>query len=457
MTIADLTGRVGRVLPDPVDELQVAAVLESLGVTDRTAVEVYRAADVFDLARQVYERLPHVGEGGRHAADHRSPAPRSWYDVVHGPLYLLPAVGYPAVFTALGGPAAIRALVLATTVGWLWGAGTVWIAHRVLRSGAGGVTGRLLRVLATAGAALAAVGALALPSPSGGPVAVLFVMALTGYQIASGILVFYHREPLVLLTSLPVVLGGAGYLVSGLADALVSPVLLFGCASAAATFGLALLVTLRAEDAPGARPPGARALVLGALPVIGHTALCAAFLFYTDVRFIGGAVDLAVAAAPLALGMGVAEWRANRFFEQAAELLRERRPTAWFRSAVWRMLLRELANCLVVLGGLALVLLACLRVTGLLTSRGALLVDAHVVLGGAFFLGFVLIRTGRLPRLLAVLAGVLIADVALAEFVVADAWAPHAHVPVFLLCGTALALLMLSTLRTSVGEVHHYR
>ncbi|QTR02958.1 hypothetical protein J7S33_28820, partial [Saccharothrix algeriensis] len=477
MTVADLTGRVGRVLPDPVDELQVAAVLESLGVTDRVAVEVYRAADVFELARRVHDRLPRAGDpdrsgGGRpdvihpgacrhrachHRACRRGAGHRSWRDVVHGPLYLLPAAVYPAVFTALGGPVVVRALVVATTVGWLWGAGTIWVAHQVLRSGAGAVAGRLLRALAVGGVALAAVAALVLRSPGGGPGAVLFVVALTGHQVASGILVFHRREALVFLAALPVVLGGAGYLVSGLADALLVPVLLFGLSSATATFGLALLATLRGEDAPGARPPAARALVLGSLPVVGHTALCAAFLLYTDVRFIGGGLDLAVAAAPLALGMGVAEWRANRFFEQAAELLRERRPTAWFRDAAWRVLLRELVNCLVVLGALALVLLACLHAAGLLTPRGVLLVDAHIVLGGAFFLGFVLIRTGRLPRLLVVLAAVLGADVALAELVVADVWTPHPHVPVFLLCGAVLCLLMLSTLRTSVGETRHYR
>ncbi|QFZ18351.1 hypothetical protein [Saccharothrix syringae] len=451
MTVAELAGRVAGVLPDPADELQVAAVLESQGITDQAAVEVYGVADVFELARRVYDRLPRE-PGPAPGAGARDP--RSWYDVAHGPLYLAPAAAYPALATALGAPAAVRVLVLATTVGWLWGAGAGWAAHRVRRSGAGRAAGRLLRVLAVAGLALAAVGALVLLPPGGGPAPALFAVVLTAYQIASGILVFYRREPLVLLVALPAVLGGAVHLLRGRADDV--PVLLFGFASAAAALGLALLATLGAEDAVGVRPPGARVLVLGALPGVGYAALCAAFLLHTDVRFVGGALDLAVAMAPLALGMGVVEWRANRVFEQVGELLREARPTAWFRDAVWRLLLRELATCLLVLGALALVLLVCLGRAGLLTSRGALLVDAHVVLGGAFFLGFVLARTGCLARLLAVLAGVLVANVVLAGLV-ADAWAPDAHVPVFLVCCTALSLLMLSALRASVGDVHHYR
>ncbi len=65
--------RLPRLLPDPVDELtwatvptaahavdelHVAAMLESAGVTDAVAREIYGHRDVFALAEAVYRRRP---------------------------------------------------------------------------------------------------------------------------------------------------------------------------------------------------------------------------------------------------------------------------------------------------------------------------------------------------------------------------------------------------------------
>jgi hypothetical protein len=85
-----------------------------------------------------------------------------------------------------------------------------------------------------------------------------------------------------------------------------------------------------------------------------------------------------------------------------------------------------------------------------LTSPGALLIDAHVLLGGAFFLGFVLVRTGGAVLAPLVVSGVLLGNV-VADRLLAD------PVPVFVIGCTALPVFLLVALRWSVGQVRHYR
>jgi hypothetical protein len=204
-----------------------------------------------------------------------------------------------------------------------------------------------------------------------------------------------------------------------------------------------------ARDADGVRLPRPGTLLAAALPSAVYAALCATLLLYTDSRYVLSALDLAVAAAPLVLGMGVVEWRAQRFFELASDELRRRAVPAEFRKALWHLLLRELGGCLVALGSAAVVLLVVLRAADVLTLPGALLVDGHVLLGGAFFLGFVLVRTGGAVTAPLVLAVVLLGDV------VAGLAADPA--PVFLVSTAALSLFLLVALRGSVGQVRHYR
>ncbi|MBP2336728.1 hypothetical protein JOF41_002906 [Saccharothrix coeruleofusca] len=451
MSVADLVGRVQPLLPAPVDELQVAALLESQGVTDQAAVEQYGAADVFALAQEVFQRLPHTPVPAP-----ETPLPRrSWHDAAHGLLYLMPSAVYPAVFAVLGGPVMARGMVLATAVGWVWGAGTSWVAHQLLGLGAAGSADRAQRVMSGIGVTAVLAGAVALLPWGGGLPLVLFAVAQAAVQAAYGILLFHREQPLLLAAMLPAGLAGLVHLASGYDDAFAPVVLLFGGVSVLFALALAWRATRGTRDADGVRPPTRSALARGALPNAAYAAACAAFLLYTDARYVLGAVDLAVAAAPLVLGMGVVEWRANRVFEQADDLIRGDLRPAQFQRAVWRVLLRELTTCLVALGAFALLLLLVLRWAGALTLHGALLIDGHVLLGGAFFLGFVLIRTGGPARPLAIASGVLLACVAVAE-TAADAWGPHGHVPVFLVGSAVLPVLMLGALRGSVGQVRHH-
>ncbi len=116
-TILDeLADRVRRVLPDPVDELQVAALLESQGFTDQIADDRYGLPDVFALARR---GLPETA--ARERRDPGGPG-RTTGCTPPGPLYVLPSLASRRC-SRLGGPTMVHGLVFATAMGWWWSMG----------------------------------------------------------------------------------------------------------------------------------------------------------------------------------------------------------------------------------------------------------------------------------------------------------------------------------------------
>ena len=84
-----------------------------------------------------------------------------------------------------------------------------------------------------------------------------------------------------------------------------------------------------------------------------------------------------------------------------------------------------------------------------------MLIDAHVLLGGAFFLGFILARYQQFGRLLVIMSLVVAADVLLLPWAVGR-FPPDGEVPLFLLCTAILLSFQLITLRSSFRRVFHY-
>ncbi|HEX8865152.1 MAG TPA: hypothetical protein VF821_05790, partial [Lentzea sp.] len=400
-------------------------------------VDGYARADVFALAQEVFERLPRAS-----VAVSNPEHDRTWPHAVRGPLYLLPTTVFPAVTAVLGGPAAVRAMVLATVVTWVWAAGASVVAHQLLGRGAAATAARSLRLLGAGGVVVAAaIGSVVL-----GWASALFVLPLAGLQFAIGVLLFHGKEVLLSGVVLPAGAGGVLHLVTGATGVALA----LGGVTVLLAVGVAWRCGRGARDSNGVRLPSAYTLLGSALPSSVYAALCAGLLLYTDSRYALSALDLAVAAAPLVLGMGVVEWRAHRFFDTATDELHRCALPVDFSTVMWRALLRELGICLVALGSAALVLLVALRWSEALTSSGALLIDGHVVLGGAFFLGFVLVRTGGVARA-ALITSIVLAGTVVATELTAD------PPPVFLFSCTALSVFLLVALRESVGQVRHYR
>jgi hypothetical protein len=212
----------------------------------------------------------------------------------------------------------------------------------------------------------------------------------------------------------------------------------------------------------GAAGPAGDPLVLvlrrtlpGAAGSVGYAVACATLMLSVDARYVNDRLDLAIAAAPLVLGMGVVEWRANRFVEQAGLMLDQDRLSRQIRADIRRLLGVELLRVAAVLGGLACVLFVALAATGWLTVPGAILAGAHLLLGCVLFLGFLLSRHRDSRGVLALLAVAVVSNlVVMSE---ASAWfTPHGEVAGFLVVMAALLASFVIAFRSSSRYLIHF-
>jgi hypothetical protein len=451
--VDELVERFRRTDGRPVDALQVAATLESDGLTDRAAKVEYGYTDVFALADEVYQRLGRPATAGARAA---RTAPARWRqaarDVSHGVLYLLPGAVYPAVLLVLGGRSLVLGLVLGGGLGWVWAGLASWLAYQLLGRGHPGRAGQALRWSTVAGLPAAAL--LGLLLPHAGPGLVGLAVGQMAYQMASAVLMFYRQESWLLVTMAPALATGGVYLLVG--SRALEWAIAFGISCVAAT----LLVALRRSMVPAKGEPPIRRALRGELHkaplIILSGLLSAAFLLHAQARYAFGRLDIALGALPLLLGMGVVEWRARRFIEQARTILAEVGHPRQFVARTWLRLAAGVATCVGVVGAVALVLLAVLRQLGVLGPAAVAMTAAHVVLAGAYFLSFILAGQARYGWLCAALAvsgavhgaGVLLASPALS---------PLADTTLFLGSTLLLVALLAVALVPTMGQVWRYR
>jgi hypothetical protein len=453
--VDDLAERVRPLCGSAVDALQVAAVLESDGMTDRTARDVYGYGDVFALASEVYRRVP-------------PPVPRSearphdrWQtarELSHGLIYALPAAVFPAALGLLGTRALVIGTVFATATGWVWGMGLSCVAYRMLGKGRPDAAALVLRWGVALGMLVAGAGAALVVRVEHRPAGVLaLVVVQVGFQLAVGVLVFRRLEVVVFATMLPTVVLGAMHVARGRPPELDAAVAGTGITSVGLALAAAYVVLWRLPGRVATdRPQAVAREVLAALPVVVYASLSAAYLLFVNVRFVTAPPDLAIGAAPLVLAMGAVEWRARRFQETGVGLLRQIHYPWQFRSPIWAAFARGLGVSLLVPAVFAAALLIGLARADLLTERGVVVAGAHVMLAGAYFAGIVLINHGRLPGLLGVLAMVF-AGLLAAVAAVGPRLAPYGEAPIFLASNSVLLALLVVVLGARLSTVRLYR
>lgn len=464
--VAGLVERMRPRLGRPVDAMQVAAALESDGLTDRSARDDYGRPDVFVLAEEVFRRLdPRVRPP---AVPPVAPADavRAARDLSHGLLYLMPGVLLPAVLAILAERPVVLALLVVGPFGWVWSGGTAWLAYRLVGRGLVRASGRLLRWSALLGPVIAAAATAALAGGTGADLPpVLLASGLLAYQAAATAALFYRREVWLLAAMAPAVAAGGGYLLTGRPGAPVAVVVAGGSVTVA--FVLALRWTTR-SDLPAwyarpAKPPADLPLHRAVRPelpqlcaVLLYAALSAAYLLHSAARHLSGPVDLAVAAAPLVLGMGLVEWRARRLHERARARLRHERDPRRFATGVWARLAVELALVTVAVAVLALPMFAPLRQAGLLSTAGAVLVAAHVAIAGGYFLAFIVAGHGRYGRLSTALGVALAAHLAVLLLVPGGS-SPLVDAAGYLGSAVLLQAMLLAALARVLGQAWRYR
>ncbi|MBT2489515.1 hypothetical protein J7E96_13510 [Streptomyces sp. ISL-96] len=367
---------------DPIDELaerlveqvsgavhpyEVAALLESDGMTGDRIRDHYGRAGLFALAEDLYHRVP------RHYPE-PAPSPDPWKPdhwrcALRGLVFALPGLGYVLGADLWRGTPDVTGLIAAALVAWAWNQA---LSHRAyLRLAAEGPAGagRALRSGAPAGAmAATAVGLLV----SGPGTAAAFAAGQSCYVAAATVLLVLGRERTLALTLLPVAAGAVCLLWWRTPVAVSSGLLLVTVALAALAAGHAIRGTLRAAPSGGGTLPALR----DSLPY-GLFGLAAGALTMSGGDGTAGARGIVV----LTLSMGFAEWLLYRYRGMAVAALRASATVAGFTLRAGRALAMCLAayTALLLAGALAvgadavaLPALGALLWTGLLLQAFAL-------------------------------------------------------------------------------------
>ncbi|CAM5549815.1 Integral membrane protein OS=Streptomyces glaucescens OX=1907 GN=SGLAU_01460 PE=4 SV=1 [Streptomyces glaucescens] len=379
--------------PDPIDELaerledftaaavhpdEIAALLESDGLSDDRIRERYGVKDSFALAEELYARVD------RRHPEPDGPVPDPWQVgllgcLLRGVVFALPGLAYVLGAPLLAGPdddlglpAGTVPLLAGALTGWTWNQGLAHRAHSWLGLGDRSAARRCLLAGAPLGALLGALTALAV-ADTADPGALAFAAGQSCYLGAATVLLVMGRERALLAALSPMAAGAVAALVTEVPEparialllgslAVVSALALLDVAPALRepgegswTAGLTALLPFGAPDPLPRRAGGPR--LTGSVPyalfglgsgvLVLHAAL-------GDV--LAGGTHSAVAApaaVALTLSMGPAEWLLYRFRSGSLAALRSTGTPRAFRRAAALILVRCLAGYLAALLALA--------------------------------------------------------------------------------------------------------
>ncbi|MGP3919703.1 hypothetical protein [Nonomuraea sp. 10N515B] len=384
-----------------VEPLQVAAILESQGLNDKIARERYGHTDVFSLADAAYTHIKSLGRPPQRA-DTLLKEARPVAQILHGLLYAMLGALLPAASGLVGTQWLMPGLVLTTGMGWVIGSAASHLAYSLIGQGFPRAAGRALSTGLLMGVVSAMVMAGLIALALDGPVALVILCVMQmAYQMASGILLFYRQEGWLGMIMLPSIVAGLVYIVSGDSQVGLLTISLGFICILATVGGALLLTTTQGSDADTAEPSLlslARINVRVLLPSIVYATLSAVFLLQAEARYVLDRTDIAVAGAGLVLGMGILEYRAHKFEDEARVAMREvRYPSDFTRRGRW-LLAKGVLICLAALSALSALPLASLYVRGELTATSLAMGAAHVILGGAYFVAFLLTNQAKVTR-----------------------------------------------------------
>lgn len=388
--VDELRDRLAPLCESAVDPLEVAASLEADGLGDRAVRIRYGFADVFELAEHLYvgtarrpaEPPPDAGPWRAVPAEH----------ILHGVLYTLPAICYPAVATSLTGTATLSGFVAIVMLSWALSQAVAYLGHAragrldpdgaqwVMRSAGAvalGVLWAVLDVITTTSRV-----------PLGG---LLFAGGQGTYLLAATVLLVRGKHWWLAGCLTPAVLAGAAYLALG--RRLVPAPLIWSALLTTVLATCVLAATGRAGPPRRAHRPAA-AECLGAARHGLFGLVAAGLLLYPLVatQLTGRTtVSAGLLALPLSLSMGVAEWSLYWYRRRTYRLLRRARSRPAFvrgaRRALGGVLVRYLACAGVLVAATAAVLATAGRVpVAAAVPAGA----AFVLLGGALFTALLL-------------------------------------------------------------------
>ncbi|MEU6169347.1 hypothetical protein [Streptomyces tanashiensis] len=338
---------------------EIAAILESDGMTDEHIRLTYGRADSFSLAEDLYARVE------RRHPEPAAPPAGAWYGelagcLLRGLVFALPGLAYVLAAPLLaaghgrfGLPAGTVPLLAGAVTGWVWNQALAHRAYTWLGLGDRPAAARALLTGAPAGALAGAAVALAAAGPGEIPAAV-FAAGQSLYLAAATVLLVLGRERALLCALLPLA-GAVPAFRWDLPDALRAALLLATLAASVAFAALVLRPGARRGAAGRGGPPRAASLPYGLFGLGSGLLVLHAGVSDTLVSGAGAVIALT-------LSMGPAEWLLHRFRDGSLTRLRTLTTAREFRRAVTGTLVLCLGGYLTVL--LALTLAATLAWPG---------------------------------------------------------------------------------------------
>ncbi|UWE09538.1 hypothetical protein [Actinacidiphila bryophytorum] len=240
--VAELAQRLGDACASAVHADEIAALLESDGLTDEQITERYRHPDLFALAETLFALVPRAYPEPEPAADPwRTDVGRC---ILRGLTFALPGVAYVVGGRWAAGPdgyfgvsAAVAGWAVAALCSWGWNQALAHRAGLLLLAGRPRAAARCLLSGGAAGTALATAAAAAVMGPAHLP-ALAFAAGQALYMAAATALLVLRRERTLLYVLAPLTLAaacGAAALPSPAAAALLATTVTAATAAAAAT------------------------------------------------------------------------------------------------------------------------------------------------------------------------------------------------------------------------------
>ncbi|MGF0172114.1 hypothetical protein ACQF36_16935 [Streptomyces sp. Marseille-Q5077] len=367
--------------PDPIDELaarlddfiaaavhpdEIAALLESDGLSDDQIRERYGVKNSFALAEELYERVE------RRYPEPDGPVDGPWRTgllgcLLRGVVFALPGFGYVLGAPLLAGPhddfslpAGTVPLLAGALVGWTWNQGLAHRAYSWLGLGDRGAARRALLLGAPVGALLAALVALAVAGAAH-PAAVAFAAGQSVYLGAATALLVMGRERALLAALLPMTVGAVVSLVHSVPDA-ARLTLLLGSLTVVVVLGQREVAPRKGRGELRDKPRGTRSRSTTTGPHLSASLPYALFGLATGVLVLHTALgDIltgeqrsAPAAVALTLSMGPAEWLLYRFRSGSLAGLRSSSTPRAFRRTTVLTVVECLSAYLVTLLALSL-------------------------------------------------------------------------------------------------------
>lgn len=379
-----------------VDPLEVAAILESAGVSRAVARQTFGRNDVFELADELYGDLPFTWVA--HRREREWPQFGAMSDIGRGLLYILPSITFAAANKALHLRLSWWVLPVALMIGWAAGQGTASVCFQyLLRKEEPGllVAWSVLVSLAVAAGFGATVQALVGGGRWSAAVILVVAFSLTTFAV----LLAFHDELILFLTFLvPTSLSAVFLLHTSSLSGIPALRGTWIVASTAAAMAAMLTVTAWHAFRPRSR---SQRVFLDYDVVRKHvlngfcSGFAAAAIFELSGRS-GHHHDGILASFPVMVTLGVLEWQTRSFRARVTQGLSTTVTTRQFRSLVMRSLLRSLAIYAVAAASAGGILILVAVKSG---GRISLLVlAADVILGLSFLLGLILASCVHVDR-----------------------------------------------------------